>query len=245
MPGDADLIQIVDSALAEAARKAGPWLACRPGCAQCCLGPFAVTQLDAERLRAGLAALEISDPARAARIRARAADAVAALERDYPGDTLTRVLDEDDAAADQPCPVLDPVALTCDLYAERPIVCRTFGPPVRFGAESLAVCELCFDGATDSEIAACEVQIDSADLEARLSNDLEAATGRRGDTIVAYALACSSQGVIGREILAAPEAARGPLFRGAGPEGVRRTQAQRQQHGGAQVETSGRDVWLA
>ena len=48
---DAALIQIVDAALAEAARKAGPWLACRLGCTECCMGPFAITPSDAERLR--------------------------------------------------------------------------------------------------------------------------------------------------------------------------------------------------
>jgi len=51
MPTDDALIQIVDAALAEAARRSGPWLLCRPGCAQCCLGEFPITQLDAARLR--------------------------------------------------------------------------------------------------------------------------------------------------------------------------------------------------
>ena len=36
MRGDHQLIQIVDVALGEAARKAGAWLACRPGCYPCC-----------------------------------------------------------------------------------------------------------------------------------------------------------------------------------------------------------------
>src|SRR5690242_261004 len=45
--GDRAFIQIVDAATAEAARRSGPWLACRPGCTQCCIGPFPITQLDA------------------------------------------------------------------------------------------------------------------------------------------------------------------------------------------------------
>ena len=69
MPADAALIQIVNAALAEAARLAGLWLLCRPGCAQCCLGEFPITQLDAARLRRGLAELERHDPERAARVR--------------------------------------------------------------------------------------------------------------------------------------------------------------------------------
>ena len=56
--GDRAFIQIVDAALAEAARKSGAWLVCRPGCCECCIGPFAITQLDAKRLRTGLAELE-------------------------------------------------------------------------------------------------------------------------------------------------------------------------------------------
>jgi Fe-S-cluster containining protein len=131
------LIQLVDAALAEAVRRAGPWLACRPGCAECCLGPFEISGADAARLREGLAVI---DPAVAARIRGRA-----------------RTYKEDDQ---EPCPALDPDTLTCDLYAWRPLTCRTFGPPLHFRGESLAVCELCFDGAAPEEVAACEVEVD-------------------------------------------------------------------------------------
>src|SRR3954470_18793991 len=112
MPG-AGLIQIVDAALAEAVRKAGPWLACRPGCSECCIGPFPIGPADAARLRQGLAAV---DPALAARIRDRARHSIFRLERDNPGDTVALVLDEDNDSADaEPCPALDPAAGTCDL----------------------------------------------------------------------------------------------------------------------------------
>src|SRR6185437_15769529 len=185
MPSDRDLIQIVDAALAEAARLAGPWLACRPGCTQCCIGPFPVTALDARRLREGLADLETRDPERAARVRLRARDSGARLRSDYPGDTVARVLEEDGAGEDEPCPVLDPDAGTCDLYAFRPITCRMFGPPVRFDGSSLAVCELCFEGASDAEIAACEVAIDPGNLEPALLAEL----ADRNETIIAFALA--------------------------------------------------------
>jgi Fe-S-cluster containining protein len=149
------LIQIVDAAMAEAARRSGSWLLCRPGCSQCCMGTFAITQLDARRLRAGLASLAAGDPERAARILARAA-------LGPPGD--------DDA-----CPVLDPETGTCDLYTARPITCRTFGPPVRCGEEAMGVCELCYEGATVEEIAACEVDIDPDDMESDLLQEFGAA----------------------------------------------------------------------
>jgi Fe-S-cluster containining protein len=184
MASDQALIQIVDAALAEAARKAGAWLACRPGCAECCIGPFAISPLDAERLRRGLGELERSDPDRAGRVRRRARESAERLARAYPGDTVGRVLAEDEAGEDEPCPALDPETRTCDLYIYRPIPCRTFGPPVRFDGQSLAVCELCFDGATAEEVAACEVGVDPAELEA----ELLAGFPDQADTIVAFAL---------------------------------------------------------
>jgi Fe-S-cluster containining protein len=185
MASDEALIQIVDTALAEAARKAGPWLVCRPGCAECCIGPFAITPLDVQRLRRGLADLERSHPDRAALVRRRARESKERLERAYPGDTVERVLAEDDAADNEPCPALDPETNTCELYSYRPITCRIFGPPVRFDGQSLAVCELCFDGATPEEVAACEVEIDHE----RMEEELLAGFADRSDTIVAYALA--------------------------------------------------------
>ena len=80
---DGELVQIVDAALAEATRKAGAWLVCRPGCMECCIGPFAITQLDAVRLREGLAELERSQPERAAQVRRRAREYVADMT-DFP-----------------------------------------------------------------------------------------------------------------------------------------------------------------
>ena len=191
MPTDRDLIQIVDAAMAEAARKSGAWLACRPGCYECCIGPFAITQLDAMRLRAGLADLDARDPERAAEVRRRAQESVERMRRENPADPLGNALERDAVAEDELCPALDPATGTCDLYAARPITCRTFGPAVRFGAESIAVCELCYRGASNAEIAACEVAVDPENLEAELLQQMESA-GQAGETVVAFALAVAS-----------------------------------------------------
>jgi hypothetical protein len=51
------------------------------------------------------------------------------------------------------------------------------------------VCELCFQGATEKEIAACELKPDPNDLESRLLEELEQSTGSRGNTIIAFCLA--------------------------------------------------------
>jgi Fe-S-cluster containining protein len=191
---DAQLVQIVDAAIADAARRAGSWLKCAPGCTQCCIGVFPISQLDAARLRDGLAALDAADPERASGLRLRSRQSVARLTPDFPGDPSTGLLDEDrsadfdDFANDEPCPALDPATGLCDLYSARPMTCRVFGPPLRTD-EGLGVCELCFYEATPEEIAACEVHLDSDSLESSLTAEAERDAGRSGNTIVAWALA--------------------------------------------------------
>ena len=196
--GDQKLVQIMDAALADSVRRSGKWLACKPGCSQCCVGVFAINQLDGARLSRGLAALETQDPDRAARVRARARDAVKRLYSAFPGDPATGLLDQsremydrwNDFANDEPCPALHPEKGTCELYEFRPMTCRTFGPPVMDESENdLAVCELCFDGATDEETAQCEMRPDPDNLQGTLLQDIETATGATGETIIAWVLA--------------------------------------------------------
>jgi Fe-S-cluster containining protein len=190
---DRDLIQLVDAALAEAALKSGDWLVCRKGCTQCCIGPFAINALDAARLRLGLAELEARDPHRAAWVRDRARESLARISAGFPGDLQTGLLTEgeeaeqrfEEFANDEPCPALDPETGGCDLYDHRPMTCRLFGPPLRTGSQELAVCELCFHGASDVEIAACAVHLDIGGLESALAPELR----QPGDTIVAFCLA--------------------------------------------------------
>ena len=195
---DQKLVQIVDAALAETTRKSGEWLVCHKGCTQCCYGAFPISQLDAWRLRKGLNELKSSDPKRAGEVRRRAQQSVKRLSATFPGDPKTGVLREDEEAEtafaefanDEPCPALDPATGACDLYAARPMTCRTFGPPVRSGPEGgLAVCELCYHGATDQQIAECEMVPDPDNLEEGLIAKAEKKMGKRGNTIVAWCLA--------------------------------------------------------
>jgi Fe-S-cluster containining protein len=194
--GDQRLVQIIDSALADSVRRSSAWLVCKLGCTQCCVGTFAINQLDALRLQQGLAELEAGDPERAARIRERAHASLALRQADFPGDVGTGLLDEtesaearfEDFANDEPCPVLNPVTGACELYTARPVTCRVFGPPVRSG-DGLGICELCYHGASDSEIADCEMEVDPAGVETSLLEELERNTGRHGKTTVAFAVA--------------------------------------------------------
>ncbi len=137
---DRKLAEIVDAAFADAAHRSGPWLVCRPGCTQCCHGPFPVSQLDVARLRHGLEQLAKTDPAQADAIRQRARASAALLTPEYPGDPVTGLLAEDEEALERfeglannvPCPVLSTDGRgRCELYAARPMTCRVFGPPIR------------------------------------------------------------------------------------------------------------------
>jgi Fe-S-cluster containining protein len=190
--GDSELVQIMDAALAEAARRAGEWLTCRPGCTQCCHGAFAISPLDALRLSAGMDSLQDAQPALAAEIERRARAWLDKHSADFPGDPQTGLLGTSEAdlerfeefANEAACPALDPASGRCDVYQWRPMTCRVFGPPVRMGdGEALGCCELCFVGAAEAEIAACEMPLPH-ELEAELLGKIPA----QGDTVVAFAL---------------------------------------------------------
>jgi Fe-S-cluster containining protein len=190
--GDRDLVQIVDSSLTDAARRAGPWLVCRLGCTQCCYGAFAISELDAQRLQAGMTAMRGENPALAAEIERRAGNWILEHGAGFPGNPYTGVLGESDAdrerfeeyANEAACPALDPATGRCDVYEWRPMTCRVFGPPVRMGAgNALGHCELCFNGATADEVAACEMSVPH-DLEQQLMDQIPS----KGETLVAFAL---------------------------------------------------------
>ena len=193
---DRELVRIVDASLDEAARRAGEWLVCRLGCTQCCYGAFAINQLDALRLSAGMKALRSAEPALAAQVERRARAWIAEFGAEFPGDQETGFLGETDEererfeefANEAACPALDPATGRCDVYAWRPMTCRVFGPPVRMEAPmeegvALGHCELCFAGASLSEVAACEMAVPH-ELEAELLEE----AGTKGETVVAFAL---------------------------------------------------------
>jgi Fe-S-cluster containining protein len=141
--------------------------------------------------------LQKHDPARAARVRERAGVYIERVRNDFPGNPETGILGDDeqaearfeDFADHEPCPALDPATGTCDVYEFRPMTCRTFGPPVRSGPENgLGVCELCYHGATEEQIASCEMVPDPQNRELKLIAEVEKKSGVRGNTIVAYCL---------------------------------------------------------
>lgn len=109
-------------------------LPCQRGCHQCCLGPFAVTVLDVDRLQQGLRELA---PDTRAKILERAHGQVEAMEVAFPRLRTTPFLDhwgevDLDLLAGQfqtePCPALQPDG-SCGVYAWRPATCRLMGIP--------------------------------------------------------------------------------------------------------------------
>lgn len=189
---DQELVQIVDAALNDAARRAGDWLVCRVGCTQCCYGAFAINELDALRLQEGMKALRDTEPRLAMGIELRARAWIDSYGADYPGNLETGRLGESEAdqahfeefANEAACPALDQATGRCDVYAWRPMTCRVFGPPVRMGdGDALGHCELCFHGASEDEVKACEMTIPH-EVENALLNEV----GSTGETVVAFAL---------------------------------------------------------
>jgi Fe-S-cluster containining protein len=199
--GDQQFVQIQDAALGDATKRSGAWLLCKPGCTQCCHGVFAMHQLDALRLQTGWIELAKQAPQRAEHIQERARQFLAAYGDEFPGDVQTGILGTtneeqerfEEYANEAPCPVLDPETGRCDLYDYRPMTCRIFGPPVRSEQDGgVGICELCFQGASDEEIAACEMQVDPEAMEDALVSEVEQQTGKSGATIIAFALASLS-----------------------------------------------------
>ena len=192
---DAELIQIVDASLADAARRAGYLLACLEFTHLAHFAGQPAQGLDAARLREGMSTLRATNPSLAADLELRARAWLADHGPDFPGDRETGILGAsaadqerfEDFANDAPCPALDPASGRCDVYAWRPMTCRVFGPPIRAagaaGAEGLGHCELCFIGATAEQVAACEMPLPHA-LEAELLDEL----GPPTETVVAFAL---------------------------------------------------------
>jgi len=202
---DSQLIQIVDANLADAARRAGEHLVCRPGCTQCCHGAFAINPLDALRLRRAMTELAAKEPDRAAAIAERARLYLDEFAPSFPGDSATGILDDspeaqaafEDFANEAACPALNPANGLCDVYDARPMTCRVFGPPVRASYEpeksgvpedGFAVCELCFTHATPEEIAAAEMIVPHAAEQRVLDAFEDDQATSAGDTIVAFCL---------------------------------------------------------
>ncbi|MEW6543788.1 MAG: YkgJ family cysteine cluster protein [Nitrospirota bacterium] len=165
-------------------------LPCGRGCSQCCIGPFAITLVDAAELQRGLASL--AESVRRG-IRAQASRQVSTIEAEFPRLRESPFLDEWSEAdldvlverfAHLPCPALAPDG-SCRIYAFRPVTCRMMGIPVE--ADGLV------EGACSVQTAVPVVRLPSrlrreeqglAEREAAALVLLHRATGAAGDEVL-------------------------------------------------------------
>jgi Fe-S-cluster containining protein len=124
-------------------------LQCGRGCSLCCYGLFEIGSGDVPVIAEGLAKLH---PMRRKKIVRRAAEIVESSRHPNLRECSTEAKEEFfDRTASTPCPNLDDSG-ACMIYDHRPLVCRTFGLPLRDGDNYIGdICELNFTAAGDAE----------------------------------------------------------------------------------------------
>ncbi len=143
-----------------------------------------------------MARARAGNPEIAAAIAGRARRAIAVLRDGFPGEASTGKLDENVSRLDRffehhselACPVLDPESGRCELYADRPVACRTYGPPTGFGEQLAPPCDLCFQGAPPDEIERCRMRPDREGFESRALAAAGSRPDELWDTLIAYAV---------------------------------------------------------
>jgi len=127
-------------------------LQCGRGCSFCCYGLFEIGAADIPVLAEGLEQLH---PMRRKKIVQRAAEIIA--ESRHPDVRALTPQEKDEffnRTASVACPNLNESG-ECMVYEHRPLVCRTFGLPLREGDRYLGdVCELNFNDATAEQMLA-------------------------------------------------------------------------------------------
>lgn len=140
-----------DAFFDQVARSQPAELQCGRGCSLCCYGAFEIGDGDVAVIAEGLESLH---PMRRKKVIRRALEIV----EKHAGAASREAFF--DATSNVACPALDDKGL-CTMYEHRPLVCRTFGLPIRDGAEYIGdICELNFKDAaqSDKERAAWDLQ---------------------------------------------------------------------------------------
>lgn len=124
-------------------------LQCGRGCSLCCYGLFEIGSGDVPIIADGLARLH---PARRAKIIRTAREMIASTShpnlRECDPTEKGAFFDRTSSLA---CPALSESG-ECQIYESRPLVCRTFGLPLRQGDTFIGdICELNFTAASDAE----------------------------------------------------------------------------------------------
>ena len=151
MPDDnyRSILDRADAHFASVIRDQPQNLQCGAGCSLCCHGLFEIGSGDVPVLAEGLEKLH---PATRKKVIRKAQEI---LESSRHPNLRECSAPEKEAFFDRtqstPCPNLDEKGL-CVMYENRPLVCRTFGLPLREGRKYLGdVCELNFTESTKAE----------------------------------------------------------------------------------------------
>jgi Fe-S-cluster containining protein len=137
-----EILALADEHFAKVAAASANEMQCRKGCTLCCHGFFEITAADVAMVADGVASLPA---AIRKKVVARASDAIVRTAhpdlRECDASTKERFFDRTEQ---EPCPALSDAG-ACLIYDARPLVCRTFGLPIRNGAQFLGEeCELNF-----------------------------------------------------------------------------------------------------
>jgi Fe-S-cluster containining protein len=157
-----DILRRADGFFAGVMRTQGQNLQCGRGCSLCCHGLFEIGSGDVPLIAEGLEKLH---PARRKMLIRRAMDIIE--KSGHPN--LRECSPEEkeaffDRTASTPCPSLNERG-ECLIYEDRPLVCRTFGLPLRDDEEYIGdICELNFTAAPQAqkEAAAWDLQWEDA-----------------------------------------------------------------------------------
>jgi Fe-S-cluster containining protein len=141
-----DILDRADAHFASVLEAQPQNLQCGAGCSLCCYGLFEIGSGDVPVIAEGLQALH---PARRKKIIRRA---VAIMEASQHPNLRECAPEEKEAFFERTestaCPNLGENGL-CEMYEHRPLVCRTFGLPLREGRKYVGdICELNFTEAT-------------------------------------------------------------------------------------------------
>jgi len=143
------ILERADQHFASVMRTQPQNLKCGAGCSLCCYGLFEIGSGDVPIIAEGLANLH---PSRRRKVIRRAQ---AIVESTAHPNLRECTPEEKEAFFDRtqatPCPNLDDQGL-CRMYEHRPMVCRTFGLPLREGRKYIGdICELNFTESSTKE----------------------------------------------------------------------------------------------
>jgi Fe-S-cluster containining protein len=143
------ILERADGFFAKVSREQGQHLQCGRGCTFCCYGLFEIGSGDVAVIADGLSRLH---PMRRAMIIRKAEEIIESSKHPNLRECSPKEKEAFfDRTSSTPCPNLSDSG-ECLIYDSRPLVCRTFGLPIRDGGKYIGdICDLNFNEATAAE----------------------------------------------------------------------------------------------